>query len=212
MIIIGAKGFAKEVLEILHQNNQLEGLAFYDDVNLDIPDILYDRFPVLKNEDQVLKHFKKFGNQFTIGIGGPKLREMLYDKFVSLGGVFFSTISTTSIIGNYGNAIAEGCNIMQSVVITNDVILGKGVLINQISSIGHDVILGEFTEVCPNVSISGNCKIGTHVFIGTGAVILPKITIGNNVVIGAGAVVSMDLPDNCVAVGVPAKIIKMNND
>ena len=46
MIIIGAKGFAKEVLEILHQNNQLEGLAFYDDVNHDLPDLLYNQLHI----------------------------------------------------------------------------------------------------------------------------------------------------------------------
>ena len=212
MIIIGAKGFAKEVLEILHQNNQLEGLAFYDDVNHDLPDLLYNQFPILKNEKQVKEHFQKHGNDFTIGIGGPKLRELMFEKFSKLGGSFKSTISSTSYIGNYENHIDDGCNIMQNVVLTNDITLKKGVLINQMSSIGHDVIIGKFSEICPSVSISGNCKIGDYVFIGTGVIILPKITIGNNVMIGAGAVVNKDLPDNCVAVGIPAKIIKINND
>lgn len=40
--------------------------------------------------------------------------------------------------------------------------------------------------------------------------VLPNIIIGNNVIIGAGAVITQNLPDNCVAVGVPAKIIKQN--
>lgn len=39
--------------------------------------------------------------------------------------------------------------------------------------------------------------------------ILGHVHIGNNVVIGANAVVITDLPDNCVAVGVPARVIKM---
>lgn len=39
-------------------------------------------------------------------------------------------------------------------------------------------------------------------------IILPGVTIGNNVVIGAGAVVSKNIPDNSVAVGIPAKVIK----
>lgn len=212
MITIGAKGFAKEVLEILHQNNQLDGLAFYDDVSDDVPDMLYSKFPILKNERQVKAHFKKFGNQFNIGIGGPHLRKKLYKDFVSLGGCFTSIISQTSYIGHYGNIIGEGCNIMQNTVLTNDITVNRGVLINQMTSIGHDVIIGEFSEICPNVSISGNCKIGNNVFIGTGAIVLPTITVGNNVIIGAGAVVSKDLPDNCVAVGIPAKIIKFNND
>ncbi len=44
MLIIGAKGFAKEVLEILHQLNQLENVVFYDDVNNDAPEKLFGQF------------------------------------------------------------------------------------------------------------------------------------------------------------------------
>ncbi|MCY4127119.1 MAG: serine acetyltransferase, partial [Pseudomonas sp.] len=47
---------------------------------------------------------------------------------------------------------------------------------------------------------------GNNVDIGTGAKILGDIRIGNNVVIGANAVVLVDVPDNCIAVGVPAVI------
>lgn len=48
--------------------------------------------------------------------------------------------------------------------------------------------------------------IGNNVDIGTGAKILGPITIGNNAVIGANAVVLIDVPENCVAVGIPATI------
>ena len=51
-------------------------------------------------------------------------------------------------------------------------------------------------------------NIGDNVYIGTGAFILPGVTIGNNCIIGAGSIVSKDIPDNSVAAGVPAKIIK----
>jgi serine O-acetyltransferase len=48
--------------------------------------------------------------------------------------------------------------------------------------------------------------IGNNVDIGTGAKVLGGITVGDNVVIGANAVVISDVPDNCIAVGVPAVI------
>jgi acetyltransferase-like isoleucine patch superfamily enzyme len=69
-------------------------------------------------------------------------------------------------------------------------------------------VLGEFVELSPGVHISGNCTIGDYSVFGTNATMLPKLTIGKNVIIGAGSVVTKDLPDNCVAVGIPAKIIK----
>ena len=49
-------------------------------------------------------------------------------------------------------------------------------------------------------------KDGSH--IGIGAIIMPGVTIGKGAVIGAGAVVTRDIPDYCLAVGVPAKVIK----
>jgi serine O-acetyltransferase len=49
-------------------------------------------------------------------------------------------------------------------------------------------------------------QFGNNVDIGTGAKVLGNIRIGNNVLIGANAVVLTDVPDNCIAVGVPAVI------
>ena len=53
-----------------------------------------------------------------------------------------------------------------------------------------------------------NVTIGNNVFIGVGTIVLPGVTIGNNVLIGVGSVVSRDIPDNSVAVGNPARVIK----
>lgn len=50
--------------------------------------------------------------------------------------------------------------------------------------------------------------IGDDSIIGIRSIILPGIRIGNQVVIGAGSVVTKDIPDNCIAVGNPAHIVK----
>lgn len=55
----------------------------------------------------------------------------------------------------------------------------------------------------------GTVKIGNNVWLGENSVILPNVTIGDNVTVGANAVVTKDLPDNCVAAGVPAKVIRI---
>lgn len=211
MITVGAKGFAKEVLEILHQNDQLEGLAFYDDVNTDLPDLLYGKFPVLKNEMQVKEHFLKFGNSFTIGIGSPLLRKKMHDKFVQVGGELKSTVSKFSDIGSYGVTVGEGCNILSGAIFSNSVSIGKANIIYYNSIITYDVITGDYVEISPGAKLLGRCSVGTYSSIGCNAVILPDVKVGRNVIVGAGAVVTKDLPDNCVAVGIPAKIIKITH-
>lgn len=208
MLIIGAKGFAKEVLEIFHQNNDVNTIAFYDDVSDDLPKKLYDRFPVLTNEAAAESYFKETDNRFTIGIGNPVLRKKMATKFTNLGGVFSSSISPLARIGNYNNTIGTGCNIMTGTIITNDVTINDGVLINLNCTIGHDCTIGAYVELSPGVHISGNCTVGDFSVFGTNATLLPKINVGKNVIVGAGSVVTKDLPDNCIAVGIPAKIIK----
>lgn len=77
-------------------------------------------------------------------------------------------------------------------------------------------IIGDNCKIEQNVTIGGRSGlkvlpiIGNNVMIGAGAAILGPVTIGDGAQIGAGAVVVKDVPENSVAVGVPAKIIKKN--
>lgn len=59
-----------------------------------------------------------------------------------------------------------------------------------------------------DADIFGKITVGNNVHIGMNATIMPGVTIGNDVIIGCGAVVTRDIPDNSVAVGVPARVIE----
>lgn len=206
MLIIGAKGFAKEVLEVCHQNNELHNLVFYDDVNSDMGDLLYNQFPVLKNIDQAKDYFENTDNRFTIGIGNPQLRKMLFEKFSAIGGKLTSTLSPRAAVGSYGVRIGDGVNVLDGAKISNDVNIGIGSMIYYDSILTHDCSIGNFVEVSPNVKVLGRATVGDFSSLGSGSIILPDIKIGKNVIIGAGSVVTKDIPDNCTAVGIPAKV------
>jgi acetyltransferase-like isoleucine patch superfamily enzyme len=55
-------------------------------------------------------------------------------------------------------------------------------------------------------------EVGSNVFIGVNTIVMPGVTIGSNVVIGAGSVVTKDIPDNSVAIGVPARVVTSFDD
>lgn len=87
---------------------------------------------------------------------------------------------------------------------------GTGVVIGETAEIGDDVTLYQ------GVTLGGTGKdvgkrhptVGSGVMIGAGAKVLGPFTIGNNSNIAAGSVVLHPIPDNCTAVGTPAKVVK----
>lgn len=206
MLIIGAKGFAKEVLELFHERDELANLAFYDDINK--TNLLYGKFKVLNNEDEVKVHFQKFGNEFTIGLGNPFLRNKLYKKFSALGGICTTVISSSAKIGSYDVNIGHGTNILAGAIFSNSTKIGIAGIVYYNVAITHDCCIGDFVELSPNVQLLGRCKIGNFTQIGAGSIVLPDIEIGDNVIIGAGSVITRSIPSNSVAVGTPARVIK----
>ena len=208
MLVVGAKGFAKEILEIIYQLNQLENLVFYDDLNNDIADKLYNRFPVLKNTEQASTYFKTLDNRFTLGIGNPVLRKKMYEKFSKGGGNFVSTISPLAIVGTFDVQIGIGSNVLAGAVLSNGTAIGKGCIVYYNAVIPHDCKIGDFVEISPSVVLLGRCEVGPYSHIGANATILPDLKLGRNVVIGAGSVITKDVPDNSMMVGVPAKLVK----
>lgn len=207
MVVAGARGFAKEILEILHRDYNYEEVVFYDDVNPGLPESFYDKFEILKSQTD-LKKLVKIHPEFVLGIGIPISRYKLYKRFTNLGGTAKSIISKSATIGSFEITIEDGCTIMDQVLISNNVKIGLGCLVNAFTFVGHDGRIGKFADIGPRTTISGNCTIGDFVSIGTATTILPKVTIGNNVIIGAGSIVKNNLPDNSLVIGAPAKVIK----
>jgi serine O-acetyltransferase len=89
---------------------------------------------------------------------------------------------------------------------------GSGVVIGETAEIGHNCLIYQ------GVTLGGTGKergkrhptLGNNVMVGAGARVLGPFRVGNNVKIAANAVVLESIPDNCTAVGVPAKIVKRN--
>jgi len=135
-----------------------------------------------------------------------KVTKMLY-------GVRSDGASYVAYLRKLGVRIGEGTRIFAPRNVTIDertpcmIEIGKHVSITSgvtILTHGFDwsVLKGVYGEV---LGSRGKVTIGDNVFIGMNSTILKGVTIGNNVIIGANSLVTKDIPDNCVAVGSPAK-------
>ena len=123
-----------------------------------------------------------------------------------------------SIIGDV--TIGKNASIWYNVVLRGDIapiIIGENTSIQDGSIIHCDydvpTIIGEYVTIGHHVNLHA-CKIGNNSLIGIGAVILDKAVIGKNTIIGAGAIVTPRtvIPEQCKALGIPAKVIKKISD
>jgi sugar O-acyltransferase (sialic acid O-acetyltransferase NeuD family) len=208
MLLIGAKGFAKELLDVFIDLNIHEKLCFYDDVNYCDDQLIFGEYPLLSSLEKAKHLFNNVDNSFYLGLGKPLLREKMVGKFEFIGGELKSIISPFAKISPNGVIIGNGATILHHCTIASCVRIGKAPLIYHNVQITHDCVIGDYVELSPGAVILGGAKLGNYVHIGANATILPNIKIGNNVTVGAGAVVTKDIEDDCIVVGVPAKKIK----
>lgn len=104
---------------------------------------------------------------------------------------------------------------IHSVKIGDDVLIASHVYISDNS---HGSYKGDANDTSPDIIPTqrpyyvDSVIIGDRVWIGEGVIVMPGVTIGDGAIIGAHSVVNNDIPNNCMAVGSPAKVIKQWNN
>lgn len=113
-----------------------------------------------------------------------------------------------------GGGIRVGCGamILPSATINIDSTIGEHAILNTSCSIDHDCRIGDFVHVAPGCVLGGSVVVGEGAFLGIGVSVIPGIRIGRWSIVGAGSVVTKEIPDNCTAVGVPARVIKTREE
>jgi len=212
--IFGAGGFGREVQMLIEQinenNKEWEFIGYWDD-NDKLPLIIND-FPLLGNLEQ-LNEYNEGDLYLVCAVAEPIIKEKILNRISNKYIKFPILIHPNALIGNSKYvSIGEGTIITAGNIITTNIEIGKHVILNLSCTVGHDTLIGDYSSFMPTVNISGEVNIYKKVYVGTGAKIINLIEIGENTIVGAGAVVAKSLPDNCTAVGIPAKPIKFHKN
>jgi sugar O-acyltransferase (sialic acid O-acetyltransferase NeuD family) len=204
-VLIGGGGHAKSVADAVKRAGIYNIIGIVSREKED-----WDEYPWLGNDDELQKIYDSGVKNAIFGIGylgKGDVRRRVYDNLVKIGFELPAIIDPSAVISEdteIGTAtfIGKGC------IVNKEAKIGKATIINTGAIIEHECRIGDFTHIAVGARICGDVEIGEDVFIGAGATVIQCIKVGNKTAVGAGAAVVYDVPERCVAVGVPAKVIK----
>lgn len=112
--------------------------------------------------------------------------------------------------------IGRGAVIMMGAIINIGAVVGEGTMVDMNAVLGARATVGKHCHIGAGAVLSGVVEpasavpvtVGDDVLIGANAVVLEGVHIGSGAVVAAGAVVTADVPENTVAAGCPARVVK----
>ncbi len=140
----------------------------------------------------------------VLAIGDPLARGMLAERLTLR---WIAAIHPTAWVDPTAE-VGEGTVVFAGAIVQPRTRVGRHCVVNTAASVDHDGALGDFVNVGPGVHLAGNVSVGDRALIGIGACAIPGVRIGRDAEIGAGAVVTCDVPDQVLAVGVPARVVR----
>ena len=124
MLVIGARGYAVEVLQCLTDDEQ-ETVAFFDDMTTILPNSVLGRFPLLRSATEAHAYLATTDSRFILGLGGPDRRRRMAAQFQEWGGQLTSVIAPTAVVSPFAT-VGLGVNLMWYTLVSPTAQLGEG--------------------------------------------------------------------------------------
>lgn len=201
LAIFGASGHGKVVADAA-ESSGWSRIVFFDDFKKDS----HKHWPIAGNFESLCNEISTYDG-IIIAIGNNSIRNqkmVLLEKFKS---IFATIVHPSAVVSRYAQ-VGAGTVILGGAVINTDAKIGCGVIINTSATVDHDCDINDYAHISPGAHLAGDVHIGFRTWLGIGACVKQAITIGNDVVVGAGAVVLKNVPDDKVAVGIPARLLR----
>jgi sugar O-acyltransferase (sialic acid O-acetyltransferase NeuD family) len=204
IVVLGAGGHAKVIIDIIEKNPNQEILGVYDDFKID-QNILFYR--VKGNTQKLIEDGKRENAKFIVALGSNQLRQEKFELLLKVGLIPAIAIHPSSSISPH-TTIGLGSAVMAKVAINPGTIVGRNVIINTCASLDHDNMIGDHAHVAPNATLCGNVHVGERTWVGAGVTIIEGIAVGKDCLVAAGATVVRNVFDQQRVAGVPAKQMK----
>ena len=205
LLIVGARGWGREVFGSVIQTKAFcEGefdVKGFLDSKSDAFDGLNGQYPPIlcSPEDYSIQP----DDVFFVAMGDSKWRKYYSDIIEKKGGRFITIIGKDAWVFPSAS-IGEGSFVSSWATVSDNVIVGKHVIIHGSSILGHDAKVGDFSTLEAYCFLGGYSEVGSCSTMHVRSTLIKQKKIGNNVVVGACSLVIRNVEDETHVFGVPA--------
>ena len=204
VVLIGAGGHAKVVLEAVRAAGRFEAVGLVDP-HPPAPHVL--GLAVL-GDDDVLAALRRQGVEAAVvALGDNGLREKVAVRLQALGFALPAIVHPAALVSPSAR-IGAGTVVMARAVIGTETRIAELAIINTGAVIDHDNEIGMAAHVAPGAVLAGTVRVGARALVGVGSAVRPGISIGADAIVGAGAAVVADVAVGSVVGGVPARPLR----
>jgi sugar O-acyltransferase (sialic acid O-acetyltransferase NeuD family) len=208
ILLIGAGGHCKSVLDSLLERNEYEEIGIVDKKENIGSSVI--GIPIVGCDDDLLALFNN-GYKYayvTVGsVGNPTLRIKLFNILSEIGYEIPVIIDSSSKVSNH-TIIEQGVFIGKQSIVNAGTVIQRGAIINSGSIVEHDCQIGAFVHIAPGAVLGGGVIVGENAHVGSNTTIKQQVSIGSNTIIGMGSVVLKNIQASIMAYGNPCREVK----
>jgi sugar O-acyltransferase (sialic acid O-acetyltransferase NeuD family) len=208
ILLFGGGNHLSYCIDIVIKENKYKIVGVVDSIQ-DVGSELFGYKVVGRQEDlnELIEKYDIYGG--LISIGDNWSRHYVYEslKKQRQDFIFVNAIHPSVCIG-INVKMGKGIIAMAGVIFNPNSVIGDFCFFATGSQLEHDCVIDEFASISAGSITGGKVHIKRFAAITLGVTILDRITIGENTVVGSGSLVIQSLPDNVLAFGNPAKVIR----
>ncbi len=208
IVIFGGGLHSRVCIDIIEKEAKFKIVGIIDSVK-DVGAQIFGYKIIGRQKDIVILCEKYNITAGLIAIGDNYDRKYVRDEIFSLipDFRFVNAIHPSVSIGR-NVKIGQGVVMTAGVIVNPECVIEDFCILNTGSILEHNSFMGEFSHLSPGSVTGAKIRIGRLSTITLGVTLIDRISIGENTLVGSGSLVLEDLPDNVLAYGIPAKVIR----
>ncbi len=198
LVVFGAGGHAKSLIDLLRSSTPYEAICVVDDDPRAIGDDVLG-VPVLASG--ALTPLREQGLRYAVNavgaIGRIQTRIDVGRRLVESGFELPPLVDGSAFVAGSAT-VAEAAQVFAKAAVCSACEIGPSAIVNTGAIVSHDCRIGEFSHVAPGALLAGQVEVGEAVLVGMGVTVNVGVRIGARSIIGNGSVVNADVPENTI--------------